>query len=65
MDAKNCARTVSVAALWLLMTLVGFGKSGAQGAEAKDRVVAKVNGMPIYASDLDAMVKAQERMLQA
>ena len=66
MDLKNCARTVSVVALWLLLTLAGFGKSGAQGAEAaKDRVVAKVNGMPIYASDLDAMVKAQERMLLA
>lgn len=70
MDPKNCARLMSVAALWLLLTLAGFGKSGAQGAEAKerqakDRVVAKVNGMPIYASDLDAMVKAQVRMLQA
>lgn len=41
-------------------------KSGAQGAEAaKDRVVAKVNGMPIDASYLDATVKAQERMLLA
>lgn len=66
MDLTGCARMVSVAALWLLMTLAGFGKSGAQGAEAaKDRVVAKVNGMPIYASDLDATIKAQERMLLA
>lgn len=69
-NLKNCARMMSVAALWLLLTLAGFGRSGAQGAEAKDRqakdrVVAKVNGMPIYASDLDAMVKAQVRMLQS
>lgn len=70
MDATGCARMMSMAALWLLLTLAGFGKSGALGAEAakqqaKDRVVAKVNGMPIYASDLDAMVKAQVRMLQS
>lgn len=62
---------VNVAALWLMLVLGGFAQSGAQGAEAakerptKDRVVAKVNGMPIHASDLDAMVKAQERMLRA
>jgi len=62
---------VSVAALWLMLALAGLAKSGAQGAEAakehptKDRVVAKVNGMPIHASDLDAMVKAQERMLRS
>lgn len=70
MDPKNCKRMMSLAALWLLLTLVGFGKSGAQGAdETKDRdvndpVVAKVNGMPIHASDLNAMIKAQERMLR-
>jgi parvulin-like peptidyl-prolyl isomerase len=62
---------VNVAALWLMLVLGGLAKSDAQGAEAakehptKDRVVAKVNGMPIHTSDLDAMVKAQERMLRA
>ncbi len=61
---------VRVAAVWLLMTLAGGGSAWAQGAaaakvSAKEQVVAKVNGMPIYASDLDAMVKAQVRMLKA
>jgi peptidyl-prolyl cis-trans isomerase SurA len=70
MDLTGCARTVCMAALWLLMTLAGFGKSGALGADKakdlpQDQVVAKVNGMPIYASDLETMVKAQERMLLA
>ncbi len=70
MDLTGCARTVSVAGLWLLLTLAGFGKSGALGAEKakeppKDQVVAKVNGMPIHASDLDAMVKAQERVVMS
>ena len=65
-DLTGCARMVSVGALWLLLTLAGFGKSGARGAEAaKDLVVAKVNGMPIYASDLDAIVKAQMRLLRS
>lgn len=36
-----------------------------QAASAgKEHVVAKVNGMPIFASDLDLMVKAQVKLLQ-
>lgn len=60
---------VGVTAVWLLMTLAGGGSAravdeGATKAKPKDRVVAKVNGMPIFASDLNAMIKAEERMLR-
>gem|GEM_PF-3400632 len=63
------ARAVGMAAVWVLLTLAGGVVSAEPGAEAAkvkrsgDRVVAKVNGMPIYASDLEAMISAQVRML--
>jgi parvulin-like peptidyl-prolyl isomerase len=68
-ELAGCVRAVSVAAVWLLMTLAGGGEARALGADAakakpKDRVVAKVNGMPIFASELEAMIKAQARVLR-
>ncbi len=62
----RCA--VSVAAVCLLMTLAGSVDAHAQDAakeRPKDRVVARVNGMPIFASELNAMIKAQDQMLRA
>ncbi|OYW75469.1 MAG: hypothetical protein B7Z37_13165 [Verrucomicrobia bacterium 12-59-8] len=61
----GCVRTGGMAAVWLLMTLAVRGESADTAKEPpKDRVVAKVNGMPIYGSDLDAMISAQVRMLR-
>ncbi|MBN8420012.1 MAG: peptidyl-prolyl cis-trans isomerase [Verrucomicrobia bacterium] len=63
------ARAMGMAAVWVLLTLAGgvvSAEPGAEAAKAKrsgDRVVAKVNGMPIHASDLEAMMSAQVRML--
>ncbi|MCF7788378.1 MAG: peptidyl-prolyl cis-trans isomerase [Prosthecobacter sp.] len=66
-NGVRCA--VSVTAAWLLMTVAGGGlacalNAGAAKESPKDRVVAKVNGMPIFASDLDAMIHAQERVIR-
>ncbi|MDI1312061.1 peptidyl-prolyl cis-trans isomerase [Prosthecobacter sp.] len=68
-DFRCRVKCAGVAAVWLLMTLAGDADARALSADAErerhqDQAVAKVNGMPIFASDLNAMIKAEERVLK-
>lgn len=63
------AYAVSMAWVWLLLAGGGHawaqgGSEGAAKVNANDRPVAKVNGMPIMASDLRETMEAQEQVLR-
>lgn len=68
-EGRGRAMRMAVLVLCLLMTLAGGvvsaepGTGTAKVKGGRDRVVAKVNGMPIHASDLEAMMGARVRLL--